>query len=164
MMHALVTQLLRLSGRERMLLAALVLALIGGAGAGVLWPLAERRAAAEMRLTDVRAEAFWVSARADEARLLKAVDTPEPVPPMGLAGVQSSLERAGLIEAVTVLSARSGAAGGIELRLDAVAFDRLIQWLTQVRPVWGYRLESFRIERSAQPGLVTAAFDLVPKG
>jgi type II secretory pathway component PulM len=74
--------------------------------------------------------------------------------------VQRSLEQAGLIDQVATLSARAG--DGIDMRLEEVPFDRLIAWITQIEPVWGYRLVAFRIERGNGPGLVTARFEMAP--
>lgn len=158
----LVEVLLRLSARERLLLLLMALVVAAGVGAGLLWPLVDRRAEAERALAEARALSRWVDARAEEMALLRSATGPGPSEPIGLAAVQRSLEGAGLIEKVATLSARRG--GGIELRLEAVAFDRLIGWVTQVEPVWGYRFAEFRIERGAEEGLVTAQFEIVPEG
>lgn len=162
MTGGLVDRLLRLTGRERALLAVMALVLSAGAAAGLLLPLAERRAQAEAALQEARALDAWVSARAGEAELLRAAAGPGPVQPIGLAAVQRSLEQARLIETVATLSARGG--GGIEMRFEAVGFDRLIAWVTSVEPFWGYRFASLRIERGAEPGLVAAQFVIVPNG
>lgn len=162
MTRRIVEHLLRLSGRERLLLALMLLVAAVGLGAGLLWPLAERRAAAETALAEARALELWVAARSEEAAMLRAAAGPGPVAPIGLAAVQRSLEQARLIDSVETLSAFRG--DGIELRLDAVGFDRLIAWVTQVEPVWGYRFASFRIERGPEPGLVNARFEVLPNG
>jgi general secretion pathway protein M len=160
MTRALVDRLLRLTGRERLLLLVMALVLLGGLAAGLLAPLGDRRAAAEAALTEARALQVWVDARAIEAQMLRAASGPGPVTPIGLAGVQRSLEQAGLIEQVATLSARRG--DGIEMRFEQVPFDRLIGWVTQVEPIWGYRFAAFRIEQGAEPGLVVAQFDVLP--
>ena len=160
MIRGLVEHLLRLSGRERALLLALGLVGVGGLAAGLLLPLAERRTAAETALVEARALQAWVSARAAEADVLRAAAGPGQVAPIGLAAVQRSLEQAGLIDAVATLSASRG--NGIEMRFEEVSFDRLIGWVTQVEPVWGYRFAAFRIEASPEPGLVSARFDVLP--
>lgn len=160
MIRFLVERLLRLTGRERVLLLTMALVVSVGLAAGLLLPLAERRAAAEAALSDARALDRWVAARVTEADMLRAATGPGPVAPIGLAAVQRSLEQAGLIEQVATLSARRG--DGIEMRLEDVAFDRLIGWVTQMEPVWGYRFAGFRIERTDEPGLVIAQFEVVP--
>ncbi len=158
----LVEQLLRLTGRERVLLLLMSLVLLAGLAAGFLWPLADRRVQAEAALAEARALETWVAARSEEAALLRAASGPGPVAPIGLAAVQRSLEQAGLSERIETLSAFRG--DGIEMRLEAVSFDRMIAWLTQVQPVWGYRFAAFRIEKGPEPGLVNARFELLPAG
>ena len=160
MTGGLVEWLLRLTGRERVLLLVLALVLAGGLVAGLLRPLDLRRAAAETALAEARALETWMAARSVEVEMLRAASGPGPVAPIGLAAVQRSLEQAGLIDLVATLSARGG--DGIEMRFERVPFDRLIGWITQVEPVWGYGFASFRIERGAEPGLVSAQFDIVP--
>ena len=51
--------------------------------------------------------------------------------------------------------------GGVDLEFDAVSFDRLIGWLYDTTPGWGYAIASFRIARDA-PGLAAAGFVLEP--
>lgn len=163
MTRILVEQLLRLTGRERALLLLMGLVLACGAGAGLLWPLSERRAAAGAALAESRALEAWVTARVADAELLRSATGPGgATDPIGLAAVQRSLEGAGLIKSVTNLSARRG--DGIELRFQAVSFDRLIAWLSQVEPVWGYRFATFRIARGSEEGLVDAVIDVIPQG
>ncbi|MBW4982876.1 type II secretion system protein M [Mameliella sp. CS4] len=156
----MVERLLRLTGRERLLLGVMALVLLLGAGVGLLWPLAERRAASAAALEEARALSAWVAARAEDARVLRSAAGPGPAEPIGLAAVQRSLEGAGLSGNVATLSARQG--GGIEMRFEAVSFDLLIGWLTQVEPVWGYRFAGFRLDRGAEPGLVDARIEVVP--
>ena len=51
----MVERLLRLTGRERLLLGVMALVLLLGAGVGLLWPLAERRAASAAALEEAGA-------------------------------------------------------------------------------------------------------------
>lgn len=157
----LVERLLRLTGRERVLLLLMTLVLACGAAAGLLWPLQERRAAAQAALTEARALDAWITARVEDADLLRSASGPGPTAPIGLAAVQRSLEGAGLIQTVSTLSVRRG--DGIEMRFEAVSFDRMIAWLSQVEPLWGYRFAAFRIERGPEEGLVTAVIEVVPE-
>lgn len=161
MTHPVVDWLLRLTGRERALLLVMALCLVAGVGAGLLLPLADRRAAAEARVAEARALDVWIAARTSEAGRLRAAAGPGPVPPIGLAALQRSLEQARLIDRVATLSARTG--GGIEMRFEAVDFDSLIAWVTQVEPAWGYAFAALRIERGTEPGLVTAQIEIVPQ-
>jgi len=57
------------------------------------------------------------------------------------------------------LSNRDG--GGVDLALEAVAFETLASWLAEVSPDWGYRIVAFRIDLD-DPGLVRATFELEP--
>ena len=81
----MVERLLRLTGRERLLLGVMALVLLLGAGVGLLWPLAERRAASAAALEEARALSAWVAARAEDARVLRSAAGPGPAEPIGLA-------------------------------------------------------------------------------
>jgi type II secretory pathway component PulM len=142
------------------LLALAATCVAGGVAVAGLWPLAGQRAAALAELDDARALKLWVEARAEEARQLRSLAGPAKPDPVGLAALQDSLARARLADKVATLSAREG--GGIDLRFQAVAFDPLMDWISQIAPVWGYRIDGFRVERGSEEGLVTASFRLLP--
>ncbi|MEL6886680.1 MAG: type II secretion system protein GspM [Pseudomonadota bacterium] len=154
----LIDMLAARTGRERMLLAVLVLValpvLIGGA---VLWPLHTGRLQAEQARNDALALHQWVVARAAEAPAVAATDAPAPI---GSTGVEQTLIAAGLRQDVTDLGVRDG--GEIELRFDAVTFVTLANWISAQAPVWGYDLSRFRIAAHETPGKVSATLVLSP--
>lgn len=156
----LINALIKLSGRERFLLALAALCVAVAVAVAGLWPLVGQRAAALADLEDARALKLWVEARAGEAQRLRSLSGPAKPAPVGLAALQDSLARARLADKVATLSTRQG--GGIDLRFEAMAFDPLMDWISQIAPVWGYRIEGFRVERGTEEGLVTASFTLLP--
>lgn len=156
----LTNTLVRLSGRERALLGLAAISGIVGIAVAGLMPLAGQQGSALADLEEARALKSWVEARTSEAQQLRAFSGPVKPDPVGLAALQDSLARARLADRVATLSARQG--GGIDLRFDAVAFDPMMDWITQISPVWGYRIEGFRIERGREEGLVSASFRLLP--
>ncbi len=158
----LVYALARLSERERLLLVLLGAVVVPAALVfALVLPLVEARDAARAAAQESTAVRAWV---ADRVRGLPAeggapvVET-AATEPIGISAVEQGLVQAGLRGQVVDLSNRDD--GGIDLALDAVAFEALIAWLAQASPDWGYRIAAFRIERDA-PGLVRASFELEP--
>ncbi len=154
--------LVDLSGRERALLVLLFfVALPVLIYFGALAPLKDQRDVALAELNDSAALLNWVAARGEEGERLKLVNEDAAPPPIGVSGVERSLLNANLRDAVSELSRRND--NEIELRFDAVPFVKLGDWLNAARLSWGYRIADFQIERGPEPGLVSAAFKLVPQ-
>lgn len=162
----MIDMLLRLSSRERGLLALLAGGIVPLAVIfGLLLPLAERRDAAHQALDEARALQAWVIARAGEHGTLLAQTGPgsaAPGAPIGSAGIEQSLIAAQLRRDVSELGSRS--AGEIEIGFDAVDFTRLANWLSDNHPGWGYAIDSFRIESLETSGRVSARMTLRPVG
>ena len=149
------------TARERVLMAVLGLGLVPLAVIlGLLWPLAERRAAAERALEEARMLNIWVAARADEAAGLAPAptDAPQAFAPIGVSGLEQSLKEAALWPFVTRLEAESG--GAIALDFEAVEFTALMRWLDTMHPYWGYSVAGFRMTPDAAPAMVRAALTL----
>lgn len=159
----MIERLLKLSARERGLLALLVaVALPALIWSAVIAPMQTRHAAALAARDEARALGVWVVERAAEQAQLRRARQTGPVPPLGISGLEQSLVEAGLRTAVSALG--SQADGRIELRFDAVEFTRLANWLSHSDPGWGYDIAAFRLERGTAPGLVAAALTLEPQG
>lgn len=159
----MIERLLKLSARERGLLALLVaVALPALIWSAVIAPMQTRHAAALAARDEARALGVWVIERAAEQAQLRTAGQTGPMPPLGISGLEQSLVEAGLRSAVGALG--SQADGRIELRFDAVEFTRLANWLSRADPGWGYDIAAFRLERGATPGLVAAALTLEPQG
>lgn len=159
----LISALLRLAPRERVLLGILVLCVLPAAlWFGVLSPLAERRTQAETALREARALNAWVTARAAEMAALEQAEDTGPRVPVGLSALEQSLISADLRSAVAGLANR--AEGGIALRFEAVDFGALMAWLSAQDPGWGYDIASFRVTQGPEAGVVAAELQLVPQG
>lgn len=161
----LIDMLLRLSGRERMLLAIAALLLPLSLGVSLLLPLQEQHAAARTARSDAEALQAWILARIDEKQALKrdaAGHTRAPVgAPIGTSGIEQALIESRLRPALSALSA--AASGDIDLRFDRVDFQALARWLTAMHPSWGYTLDSFRMEALEEdPGYIAAWISLSP--
>ncbi|MDJ0630535.1 MAG: type II secretion system protein GspM [Rhodobacter sp.] len=156
----LIYLLAQLSPRERWLLLVLGVAVVPLAIVmlGIL-PVLQARDTARTAAFEAHALLGWVSEQVEAlpAEGLTAAPEVAAAPPIGISGIEQSLLREDLRGVVSGLSARPD--GGIDLDFDAVAFERLTNWLYFASPDWGYRIASFRIER-AEPGLVTASFVL----
>lgn len=157
---------MRLSRRERwLLLAALVLVLPLGFVFGVAEPLAERRQAAEARLTEARAERDWLQTRQGELAALPAAEARAEIvvetSPVGLGGIEARLSEAGLREHVVALAAP--ARGEVAIQLREVGFAEIMRWIETVETEAGYELGSFTLQRGGEPGEVEAELQLEPR-
>lgn len=158
----LIDFLLRLAPRERVLLGLLVIVLlVVGIGYGAVWPLAEERRAAREELLQSLAVDAWVLERRDElAGLDQAASTVEIQDPVGASAVEQGLINRQLRSSLSRLETRDG--GEIAMRFDVVPFTQFMRWLDTEHPVWGYRIEQLRIERTDRPSMVEARLTLVP--
>lgn len=162
-MDRLAYTLAQLSPRERGLLLALCL--VGLPVALYFFavlPVVDARAAAARSAAEAEAMRGWVAeqvAALPPEGLEAPADTAGTPNPIGLSGIEQSLMNAGLRDRVTQLANAQG--GGVELEFDAVEFDRLVGWLHDTAPGWGYDVAGFRIARD-EPGLVIAGFTLDP--
>jgi len=165
MIGALTDALAARSGRERLLLWALVfVALPLALYVAVAEPMLAGRDAAAQALAEDRALRAWVAARAEEmpadAAPGAASDAAATPPLAGPAELERGLVAAGLRQALSRLA--GGADGQQDLAFEDAPFDALAGWMEQTLPATGYRLGTFRIERGADPGRVSADFTLTP--
>lgn len=162
MSNRLIDLLLHLAPRERWLLAALFgLVLPLGLLFGVLLPLQDAKTEQINSRTEAIALNLWVQDRVRENAQIAQVTETGIQEPIGTSGVEQSLITAGLREAITELSGEGD--GTIDLRFDAVRFTRLMGWLSQADPVWGYDIAQFRFEAGLEPGNVAATLALMPQ-
>ncbi len=159
----LIYALAQLSDRERILLLLLGVLVLPLAVVFLgLQPLMQARDEARAAEVEAKALLAWVS---DQVESLPAESGQtergevQDIIPIGISGIEDSLVTLGLRSNVSQLANRT--AGGVDLTLDDASFDLVADWLDTVAPIWGYRLAAFRFE-SLSPGLVNAAFELVP--
>ncbi|MEP2785126.1 MAG: type II secretion system protein GspM [Pseudoruegeria sp.] len=153
-----------LNPRERVLLA-----LLGGVVLplailfGLLLPLQEQRTAARAALQDASALQLWVQEQARRAPAPSQSDSPLDAPSgaIGTSGIEQALLQANLRENVTRLSNQSN--GIVTLSFESIAFDVLTDWLSAMRPIWGYDVQAILLERGVEAGLVQADLTLVPQ-
>lgn len=162
MISRLAGLLLPLSRRERLLLAALLLAVLPlGAGFALLLPLHAQRQAAEQAQAEAEALQAWAAARLAEKQALARNAPPAPGAPAGLSGIEQRLIAAGLRRRLSGLG--SGPEETVELRFDSIGFEELGAFLMGAHPGWGYRLRSFRFEALETPGRAAAWITLAPQ-
>ena len=158
----LIDLLLRLAPRERWLLGilfAIVLPL--GLLFGVLLPLKDAKASALADRTEAVAINLWVQERVGQYQSLLSSPQTGPQPAMGTSGIEQSLIDAGLRGDISDLSQDS--TGEITLRFDDVRFTRMMTWLSETEPGWGYDVTQFRIEAVPEPANVSASLTLDPQ-
>jgi len=161
-MARLIDMLMRRSPRERRLLGLLALVLFPA----LLWlwliaPLLESRGAVIRQTAEAQALQLWVADRAADQQQLGRPQETEPSPPIGISGLEQSLVSAQLRQQVTRLGGQGD--GGIELGFETVEFTALASWLSQMDPGWGYDIDTLRLRRQEDPGLVSADLTLVPQ-
>lgn len=168
MTHRLAQALARLTRRERLLIAALVFVVLpAGLVFGLALPLQERRAAAQAELEAALAQRAWLDARRAEAAALPAADAGEAAAardaaePIGLSGLEASLNDAGLRDAVDRISGTGG--DGVTLGFAAVRFTDLMPWLDTVEAEAVYTLDTLRLARGDDPATVSAEIVLEPR-
>jgi type II secretory pathway component PulM len=159
----LIYALAQMSERERILLLLLSVIVIPLAVVFLaLQPMMQARDDARIAALEARALLTWVSGQVEalpaengqaERDVVRSID------PIGISGIEESLVTLGLRSNVSQLANR--AAGGVDLTLDEASFELVTAWLDTIAPIWGYRLAAFRVE-ALSPGLVNAAFELVP--
>ena len=161
MTDMLIDALVRLSARERALLAvALLLALPAGLLFGVLLPLHEARGAALEARSEAIALNIWVQDRVAEAATLAPVTEIPDRAPIGTGAIEQGLIDQGLRDAISQLSADGD--GVVTLRFDDVRFGRVAAWLSGAHPDWGYDIASLRLEATDTPGNAALALTLIP--
>ncbi|PIE15614.1 MAG: hypothetical protein CSA68_06220 [Rhodobacterales bacterium] len=159
--NAMLQWLLNQTPRERLLLALLALIVPPVLAVYVmLLPLHDKRMLARQNLTESRNLEQWV---AEQARTYqKTAQRPDPgtsaTAPIGISGIEASLQSAGLRDEVQELS--NSSRGDIFLSFETVRFTALTKWLGGVMPGWGYEISSFSFERGDGPDRVSATFNL----
>ena len=133
--------------------AALVIVLLMG-----LLPLARSAAALEQRVATKRSDLAWMRsvapAIASAGPVAESQDTRESL----VVTVDRTAREANLGESL----ARSEPAGngGQRVQLEKARFDVLVAWLARLRQQHGTRVVAATIERTDEPGLVSATVEL----
>lgn len=162
MSNRFIDLLMQLAPRERWLLAALFGMVVPlGLLFAVLLPLHEAKSAQVANRTEAIALNLWVQERVRENTQIVQASTTDVREAIGPSGVEQSLITAGLRDAISELS--GSVEGTIDLRFDAVRFTRLMGWLSQTDPVWGYDIAHFRFESGLESGDVAATLTLTPQ-
>ena len=163
MTDALVRLLIKLAPRERRWLALLAFVVLPlGVVFGVLVPVHQYHEKALAERVDAIALNIWVQDRVREMSQIATVPDTAQRQALGTSRLEGALVRAGLREDVTALVADSD--GTVELRFDEARFTRLMTWLSEMVPTWGYDMAQLRMERTQVPADVAASFLLRPHG
>ncbi len=147
-----------LAGRERRFVV------IGGCAAlailllMIVLPLARSAAALEQRVATKRADLAWMRAVAPALASAGPVSESPATQESLVVTVDRTAREANLGEAL----ARSEPAGngGQRVQLEKARFDVMVAWLARLRQQHGIRVVSATVERTDQPGLVTASVEL----
>lgn len=93
----------------------------------------------------------WMQAQANRINQLRAAN-PNTVPSGGLA---SFVEQSARTYGIRTLIKPEGA-NAVHLTLDGVAFNGLLEWLTNLQKQGGARIDNASLEPTPTPGLVNA--------
>jgi type II secretory pathway component PulM len=145
----------RSAGEQRTLrlggIAALIVLLIAA-----LVPLQRSVSAASARVATLRSDMAWL--RSVSPQLAAAASMPAATGESLVVIADRAARAAGIAGALT--SSQPAANGGLDVRLDRVAFDALATWLGQLAQRHGVQVESATVEGAGAPGLVSASLVL----
>lgn len=124
----------------------------------ILLPLSRAAATLEQRVATKRADLAWMRGVAPVLAAAGPVVEPGANGESLVVTVDRTAREAKLGEALV----RSEAAGngGQRVQFENVRFDAMIAWLARLREQHGIRVVGATIERTDQPGLVTASIEL----
>lgn len=141
-----------LGARERIVLG------IGGALAVVLlffmlvwWPLQSDLNRLRAEVPTEQQKVQWMQAQAGRINQLRAAN-PSAVPSGGLA---SFVEQSARTNGIRALIKPEGSSA-VQLALDGIAFNSLLEWLTNLQKQGGVRIESANLEPTPSSGIVNA--------
>ena len=153
--------LARLSQRERTLvLAAGGLAAIGLLYLALVMPLQAMTGRREARVEQKSADLAWMREVAPAVTAAAAAGGAADVPTGEslVVLVDRTAREAGLGSALRDQSPNGEA--GLRLRLEAAAFDALIEWLGRLQEGHGVAIEAANFDATGSPGLVNASLTL----
>jgi type II secretory pathway component PulM len=159
MIERLEQYLQRLSQRERYLViggAALALILIVLA---IVLPLQNRVSATQARVQQKRSDLVYLRAVIPQLMSLQTTVRPAGVLNESLAALVDRTAREGGFSKNLAGTQASGD-GGLNVRLDKIAFDAMITWLSQLHERYGVSVDTATVDAAGEPGIITATLVL----
>ena len=141
------------------------LATMGGMVVGVtllyvlLWlPVQKELARLRVSVPDERAQLQRMRAQAASIKPLRARSGAKPAAGTLLSVIEQSASARGMRGFVTRLEADGGS--GVQLTLDAVPFNSLLSWLSDLQDSYSLLIESTSLDAHTVPGTVNAKLKL----
>jgi general secretion pathway protein M len=158
MIERLQQYLLGLSPRERTLvIGGSVLALILVVLAIVL-PLQSRVSATAERVQQKRNDLVWLRQVAPQLASLQTTRPRGTLTESLAALVDRTAREAGFSK--NLAGTQASGDGGLNVRLDKMAFDAMVNWLSQLHERYGVSVDSASVDSAGAPGTITATLVL----
>jgi general secretion pathway protein M len=158
MIERLQQYLLGLSPRERTLvIGGSVLALILVVLAIVL-PLQSRVSATAERVQQKRNDLVWLRQVGPQLASLQTTRPRGTLTESLAALVDRTAREAGFSK--NLAGTQASGDGGLNVRLDKMAFDAMVNWLSQLHERYGVSVDSASVDSAGAPGTITATLVL----
>jgi general secretion pathway protein M len=158
MMERLQQYLLGLTARERTLvIGGSVLALILVVLAIVL-PLQSRVSATAERVQQKRNDLVWLRQVGPQLASLQTTRPRGTLTESLAALVDRTAREAGFSK--NLAGTQASGDGGLNVRLDKMAFDAMVNWLSQLHERYGVSVDSASVDSAGAPGTITATLVL----
>jgi general secretion pathway protein M len=158
MIERLQQYLLGLTARERTLvIGGSVLALILVVLAIVL-PLQNRVSAAAERVQQKRNDLVWLRQVGPQLASLQSTRPRGTLTESLAALVDRTAREAGFSK--NLAGTQASGDGGLNVRLDKMAFDAMVNWLSQLHERYGVSVDSASVDSAGAPGTITATLVL----
>jgi type II secretory pathway component PulM len=158
MIEQLQQYLQRLSPRERYIViggAVLALMLIILA---IVLPLQTRVSATQERVKQKRSDLVWLRTVSPQLSSLQAMRRPGALNESLAALVDRTAREGGFSK--NLAGTQASGDGGLNVRLDKMAFDAMISWLSQLHERYGVQVDTATVDAAGEPGIITATLVL----
>jgi type II secretory pathway component PulM len=158
MMERLQQYLLGLTPRERYIVIgggviAVILVILA-----IVLPLQTRVSTATQRVQQKRNDLVWLRQVGPQLASVQTTRPPGPLNESLAALVDRTAREAGFSK--NIAGTQSSGDGGLNVRLDKMAFDAMIAWLSQLHERYGVICDSATVDSAGDPGTVTATLVL----
>lgn len=158
MMERLQQYLLGLSPRERYLVTggsvvALILIVLA-----IVLPLQNRVSAAQERVQQKRGDLVWLRQVAPQLASLQNTRPPGTLNESLAALVDRTARESGFSK--NLAGTQASGDGGLNVRLDKMAFDEMITWLSQLHERYGVSVDTASVDAAGEPGTISATLVL----
>ncbi|HWW20776.1 MAG TPA: type II secretion system protein GspM [Steroidobacteraceae bacterium] len=158
MIEQLQRYLLGLTPRERYIViggsvVALVLVVLA-----IVLPLQSRVSAAQERVQQKRNDLVWLRQVGPQLASLQSTRPPGVLNESLAALVDRTARESGFSK--NLAGTQASGDGGLNVRIDKMAFDAMVTWLSQLHERYGVSVDTAAVDSAGEPGTVSATLVL----